>query len=77
MPVVEEKNLKKFMLHRRIGRQKRILLDRVFEEEDDNSFFRYPEDFYSTRMEEEALIAPEVSQRLPTSNWLFYEENFS
>ncbi len=68
IPVVEEKNLKKFMLHRRIGRQKRILLDRVFEEEDENTLFRYPEDFYSTRMEEEALIAPEVSQRLPTSN---------
>jgi hypothetical protein len=68
IPVVEEKNLKKFMLHRRIGRQKRILLDRVFEEEEDNTLFRYPEDFYSTRMEEEALIAPEVSQRLPTKN---------
>lgn len=77
IPVVEEKNLKKFMLHRRIGRQKRILLDRVFEEEDENTLFRYPEDFYSTRMEEEALIAPEVSQRLPTSKEIFDEENYS
>jgi len=69
MPTIEEKNIKKFMLHRRIGRQKRILLDRVFEDEDETSLYTRPAEFYSNgRMEEEALIAPEISSKLPTKN---------
>ena len=69
MPTIEEKNIKKFMLHRRIGRQKRILLDRVYDEEEETSLYTRPHEFYSNGRMEEEIIAPEVSSKLQTSTF--------
>jgi len=66
--MVEEKAIEKFRLQRRIGRQKRILLDRVFEEEE-NGFQSHPRDYYHMEpSQNDTLITPEVYQKLANSN---------
>ena len=67
-PPIDEKSVERFILQRRIGRQKRILLDRIFEE-DENSLFSHPRDFYHVRPKQKELkISAEVSQKLQTSS---------
>lgn len=64
----EDKNIDKFRLQRRQGRQKRILLDRLFEE-DENSLTALPRDFYyASKSKPETFITSEVSQKLTNGN---------
>ena len=68
--MIEEKAVEKFRLQRRMGRQRRVLLDRVFDE-DEFSSQSHPRDFYHMEpSQKDILIAPEVSQKLTNSNLL-------
>jgi len=67
-PPVDEKSIDKFILRRRIGRQKRILLDRIFEE-DENSLYSHPRDFYQVEhRQKNLLLSGDVSQKLANNN---------
>jgi len=67
-PVQEEKNIDKFRLQRRQGRQKRILLDRLFEE-DENSLTALPRDFYyASKNRPDTFITSEISSKLSNGN---------
>ncbi len=70
-PVQEEKNIDKFRLQRRQGRQKRILLDRLFEE-DENSLTALPRDFYyASKNRQDNFITSEVSSKLSNGMGIF------
>jgi len=71
-PPVDEKSIDKFILRRRIGRQKRILLDRIFEE-DENSLYSHPRDFYQVEhRQKNLLLSGDVSQKLANSFYLIF-----
>ena len=69
-PVQEEKNIMTFRLQRRVGRQKRVLWDRLFEE-DENSHTAMPRDFYyASKAGKDNFITSEISSKI--SNGIFY-----
>jgi len=75
-PVQEEKNIDKFRLQRRQGRQKRILLDRLFEE-DENSLTALPRDFYyASKNRPDTFITSEISSKLSNGMGNLVEEVF-
>lgn len=71
-PTFEEKSILRYVVRRRIGRQKRILLEKIFEEDETNTgLFVHPKDFYAmSSPHQEILITPEVAQKLPNSKFL-------
>jgi hypothetical protein len=71
-PTFEEKSIMRYVVRRRIGRQKRILLEKIFEEDESNTgLFVHPKDYYAmTSPHQEILITPEVAQKLPSSKFL-------
>jgi len=66
--VQEDKNISTFRLQRRVGRQKRVLWDRLFEE-DENSLTALPRDFYyASKAPKDSFITSEISSKLSNGN---------
>lgn len=74
----EDKGMIKYQIRKRIGRQNRVLLDRVFEDDDNNHKFRHNRDFYSAYpSHKDVLMTPEVMQKLPSSKIKCYIKGFN
>ena len=67
LPTFEEKSILRYVIRRRIGRQKRILLEKIFDEDETNTnLFVHPKDYYAMDSpHKEIMITPEVAQKLP------------